>query len=87
MAVRGGGGAERTIKWSWKNEFWSGKSKRKVREFHFRLRVGTLTFFVWLEWHNLEHLHYVKLMGGFHWNVSEVFSFINHSVVTNPSRL
>ena len=40
--LEGGGVHERAVKWSGKNEFWSGKSQWKVREFHFRLRVGTL---------------------------------------------
>ena len=41
-AGRGGGVRESAVKWSGKNEFLSGKSQWKVREFHFRLRVGTL---------------------------------------------
>ena len=42
MTGRGGGVRESTVKWPGKNEFLSGKSQGKVREFHFRLRVGTL---------------------------------------------
>ena len=41
LVRRGGGRHDCAVKWS-ENEFLSGKSQWKVREFHFRLRVGTL---------------------------------------------